>query len=212
MPCVHKEWRRCKISWIAGAYLISIEQQESNSRGETTAKQYRKQRWAVHGFKVFEMLHRRQQLGKLPTLTEQRRRWFACIRHCALRPKGMYQPVVHLPRENYNENLHPPVPGQSIALSCATTAIFSSETAVPSLPQDFLWYFIGKHNVTASASAVAYNRPTEYVCVGVAESRLGPGADHRHTADDNGDPWTYSTSLYNKATTSTSTQSKERSQ
>lgn len=54
---------------------------------------------------------------------------------------------------------------------------------------------------------MAYNRLTEYVCVEVAESCLGPGADARPTADDNGDPPT----LSNRATTSTSIQSAEQS-
>uniref|UniRef100_K1RRW5 Heat shock 70 kDa protein 12B n=1 Tax=Magallana gigas TaxID=29159 RepID=K1RRW5_MAGGI len=94
---------------------------------------------------------------------------------------------------------------------CSTTAIFSSATAVPSYSWDFLWYCIEKRNVATSSSAVAYNRLTEYVCVGVAESCLGQGTDDQPTADSNDAGEHTPFPLSNRATTSTSTQSAEQS-
>ena len=50
-------------------------------------------------------------------------------------------------------------------------------SSLRSLLQDLLRHLVHQHNVAASASAVACNRPAEHVCVGVAESRQGVGAD-----------------------------------
>lgn len=86
-------------------------------------------------------------------------------------------------QEKSEELLHPVANQQFFS----TTAIISSATAVPSFSQDFLWYCINKPNVATSSSAVTYSRPTKYVCVGIEESCLGPGADDRPSADNNDD-------------------------
>lgn len=118
----------------------------------------------------------------------------------------MYQYCTSIRRRVKNSSILSPI-------NISTSLLSTSATAVTSLSQDFLWYWIDKANVLSSALAVTYNRLTEYVLVGVAESCLGPWwwvmTDLQATTMVTREPT--SSPLFNRVNTSTPCQSAEQS-